>query len=39
MNVEEALMLLDRLCENDNSSNQTYEVDPVIALSSDDTIS
>lgn len=39
MNVEEALMLLDRLCENDNSSNQTYEVDPVIALSSDATLS
>lgn len=37
MNVEEALMLLDRLCENDNSNNQTYEVDPVIALPSDAT--
>uniref|UniRef100_K1PN81 Uncharacterized protein n=1 Tax=Magallana gigas TaxID=29159 RepID=K1PN81_MAGGI len=39
MSVEEALMLLDRLCENDNPSNQTYEVDPVIALSSDATLS
>lgn len=39
MNVEEALMLLDRLCENDNSNNQTYEVDPVIALPSDATLS
>lgn len=39
MNDEEALILLDRLCENDNSCNQTYEDDPVIALSSDDTLS
>ena len=34
MNVEEALMLLDRICENDSSNNDacTYDVDPVIAL-------
>ena len=36
MNVEEALMLLDRICENDSSNNDTctYDVDPVIALNS-----
>ena len=38
MNVEEALMLLDRICENDSSNNDTctctYDVDHVIALNS-----
>ena len=36
MNMEEALMLLDRICENDSSNNDTctYDVDPVIALNS-----
>ena len=39
MNAEEALMLLDRICENDSTNNDTctYDVDPIIALNSVET--